>query len=89
MKRVALAAAALAAILVGGCHRNNPDQLGENVETSQSKADNLNALSDQAANVASEAQQLQNQANQLNAEAKNTETAQGPQSSADENIQGM
>lgn len=87
MKRFALAAAALAAISVGGCHKNNPDQLDENVQVTQN--DNLNALSDQAANVASEAQQLQNQANQLNAEASNIENAQGPQSASDENIQGM
>jgi peptidoglycan hydrolase CwlO-like protein len=87
MKKLALTAAALAAISVGGCHKNNPDQLGENVEVNQS--DNLNALSNQAANIASEAQQLQNQANQLNAEANNIQTAQGAQSAADENIQGM
>lgn len=87
MKRLALAAAALAAIFVGGCHKSNPDQLDENVQVTQN--DNLNALSDQAANVASEAQQLQNQADQLNAEASNIDNAQGPQSASDENIQGM
>ena len=89
MKRLALAAAALAAISVGGCHKKNPDQLDENVQVTQNSEDNLNALSNQAAKVASEAQQLQNQANQLNVEAAQIENAKGPQSASDENIQGM
>ena len=87
MKKLALTAAALAAISLGGCHKNNPVQLDENVQVTQS--DNLNALSNQAANVASEAQQLQNQANQLNVEAAQIDNAKGPQSASDENIQGM
>ena len=87
MKKLALTAAALAAISLGGCHKNNPDQLDENVQVSQS--DNLNALSNQAANVASEAQVLQNQAEQLNEEAKAVDNANGPKTPADENIEGM
>lgn len=86
MKKLSLAAAALALAALSACHKNNPEQLGNNVETS---ADNLNALSDQAAQVASQAQQLENQATQLNQQVANTTNAMGPQSASDENIAGM
>lgn len=89
MKKLSLAAAAaFAVIALGGCHRSNEDQLGENVEANGNGADNLDALSQQAANVASEAQNLQNQANAINAVADNMSN-QGAQTPADENIQGM
>ncbi|HET9810404.1 MAG TPA: hypothetical protein VFP53_01755 [Sphingomicrobium sp.] len=86
--KYAIAAAALGLLALGGCNRSNPDQLNE-VETNQPAAEDLNALSDEAANVAAEAQALENQAEQLNREAQATDNAVGAVTPEDENIQGM
>jgi ABC-type oligopeptide transport system substrate-binding subunit len=85
MKRASLAAVAFGLLALAACNRNNPDQLNQ-VETNQPSADNLDELSNQAANVAAESQALENQAEQLNRTAQNATGAQTP---ADENIQGM
>ena len=88
MKKLALLSVAFVSLAVAGCHKDNPEQLDQNVDTSVNSSD-LNALSDQAANVASEAQQLENQAAALNSEATATENASGPATPDDENVQGM
>jgi hypothetical protein len=85
MKHARLAVVAFGLIAVAACGRNNPDQLNQ-VETTQPAADDLDNLSNEAANVAAEAQALENHANQLDQEAQNAAGAQTP---ADENIAGM
>jgi lipopolysaccharide export system protein LptA len=85
MKRASLAAVAFGLLALAACNRNNPDQLNQ-VEANQPSADNLDELSNQAANVAAESRALENQAEQLNQTAQNAAGAQTP---ADENIQGM
>lgn len=90
MKGIGLAAAALAVLALSACSRNNPEKLGNDIGTTtnaeEQQQQDLNALADQAANVANEAQQLENQAQQVKNE---TEKTLGPQTPADENIQGM
>ena len=87
MNKASLAAVALAALTLAACGRDNPDQLNESDVNTE--VQNLDALSDDAANVASEAQALENHAAQLEKEATATENASGPETPADENIQGM
>ena len=86
MKTISLAVAALGLLALTACDRGKQEQLGNDVELNAAPAEDLNALSDQAADVAAEAQELQNQAAELELE---TENATGPETPADENIQGM
>ncbi len=86
MKKVSIAVMALGLLALTGCNRGNQDQLNA---SDLNGTESLNDLSSDAANVASEAQALQNQAEQLNQEAKAIDNASGPQTPADENIQGM
>ena len=85
MKKGTLIAAACAFVALGACNRGNQDQLNANDVNAQS----LDDLSNDAANVASEAQELQNQAANLDNQAKAVDNATGPETPADENIQGM
>lgn len=88
MKKISLAAAALGMLAASACDRGKQEQLGNDVELNAPEpAEGLNALSDQAAEVAAEAQELENQAAQIDQEA--TQDASGPETPADENIQGM
>lgn len=89
MKRISLAAAALASVAVAACDRGQQEQLGNDVELNAPAPEDLNALSDQAADVAAEAQELQNQAAELEQESDPAENATGPETPEDENIQGM
>ena len=84
MKKASLAAIAFGLLSLAACNRGNQDQLNENDVNAQS----LDELSNDAAKLASESQELQNQAEQLNQEAQ-SDNAQGAQTPADENIQGM
>ena len=85
MKKASFVAIAVTVLAVAACNRGNQDQLNaSDLNATQS----LDELSNDAANLASESQQLQNQAEQLNQEAQ-SDNAQGPQTEADENIQGM
>jgi hypothetical protein len=84
MKKAALIAVTCALVALAGCNRGNQDQLNAN-DVEQ----NLDALSNDAANVASEAQELQNQAANLENQAQSIDNASGPETPADENIQGM
>ena len=87
MKKASLAVVAFGVLALVGCDRGNQDQLNT-VETNQADAEDLNMLSDDAANLAAEAQVLENQANQLEQEAQ-TDDATGAETPADENIAGM
>ena len=87
MKTIKLAAAAVAVLALAACDRGKQEELGNDVELNAAPAADLNALSDEAANVAAEAEQLQNQAASL--EQESTENAAGAETPADENIQGM
>ena len=94
MKKISLAIAGVALLALAGCDRgSDQEQLGDNVQTDAiAPTEDLNALSEQAANIAAEAQQLENQAAELNQEAETAapvDTAAGPETEADENIQGM
>ena len=84
MRKATLIAVSCAVVALAGCNRGNQDQLNaSDVEQ------NLDALSNDAANVASEAQELQNQAANLENQAQSIDNASGPETPADENIQGM
>ena len=85
MKKPHVAAVAFGLFALAACNRSNPDALNENDVNAQ----NLDELSNDAANVASESQELQNQAANLQNQAKNLDNATGAQTPADENIQGM
>ena len=84
MKKASIAIA-IGLLALSACNRGNPDQLTDNDVNAQ----NLDELSNDAANVASESQELQNQAANLQNQAKNLDNASGAQTPADENIQGM
>ena len=85
MKKASFVAVGVTLLALAACNRGNQDQLSENdLNATQS----LDELSNDAANLASESQVLQNQAEQLNQEAQ-SDNAAGPQTPADENIQGM
>lgn len=89
MKKISLAAATLGLLALSACDRGKQEQLGNDVELNDAPAEDLNALSDQAAEVAAEAQALQNQAAELEQESSATDDAAGAETPADENIQGM
>ena len=94
MRKIGLAIAALGLFGVAACDRGSEDRLGDDVEVNAVPAEDLNALSDQAANLAAEAEALENQSQELANEATNTinaaaDNAVGAETEADENIQGM
>ena len=90
MKKISLAAAAIGLLALAACDRGKQEQLGNDVELNAAdQTEDLNALSDQAAVVAAEAEELQNQAAEIEQETEATEDASGPATPADENIQGM
>jgi len=84
MNKAKLAAVAFGLFALAGCGRGDDDRL--NI-TDNEVVEDLNALSDQAASVAAEAEALQNQAANLEQEA--ADNATGPEVPADENIAGM
>ena len=93
MRKIGLAIAAIGLLGVAACDRGSEDRLGDDVEVNAVPAEDLNALSDQAANLAAEAEALENQSQELAEEATNVtnavDNATGPETPADENIQGM
>ena len=90
MNKINLAAAAFGLLALSACDRGKQEQLGNDVELNAvEQTEDLNALSDQAAQVAAEAQELENQAAQIEQEADSAEEATGPETPEDENIQGM
>ena len=93
MRKIGLAITALGLLGVAACDRGSEDRLGDDVEVNAVPPEDLNALSDQAANLAAEAEALENQSQELAEEATNAtnavDNAAGPETPADENIQGM
>ena len=85
MKKLNLAATTLALLALAACGRGDRDQINASENTA---TETLDELSNDAANVAAEADALENQAEQLNQEAQATGAA-GPETPADENIAGM
>ena len=84
MKNSRLAAVAFGLLALAACGSKNQDQLNT---ADMNASDNLDMLANDAANQASEQQVLQNQQEQLNSQT--TDNAAGPETPADENIQGM
>ena len=82
MSKASLAAVAFGLLALAACGRSDEDQL--NATETNAIADDLDALSNQAANLA-EAEALENQAEQLNQEATDT----GAETADEENIAGM
>lgn len=86
MNKATLAAAGLGLLALAACGRSDQDQINNVTETNE--VETLDQLSNDAANVAAEAEALENQAVQLDQEAQSTD-ATGPETPADEDIQGM
>lgn len=88
MRKASLAAVAIALLALAGCGGRDQDQLNQS-DINASETEDLNQLSDDAAGVASESEQLESQAANLDNQVQELENATGPETPADENIQGM
>jgi hypothetical protein len=88
MKRLAFVIAGVAALTLGACNNSNPDAVN-NAELNQPSADDLNALSNQAAMDAAnrEAAQTKTDLNDENAAAEQNATNQ--QEADEQNVSGM
>lgn len=91
MKKFGFALVGAAALVLAGCNSSNDDSLS-NVDAN-ADAGNLNALADNAAGVAAEAEALGNQAQQLEQQATNNtatnEVNTAAPSDGEENVSGM
>ena len=85
MKKLAFALIGTGALLTAACHRGNEDQVN-NVEMNQ-PAPELNALANEAANVANEADALNAQAQNL--ENESTDNTVNPKDADEQNVAGM
>jgi len=88
MNKAGIAIVAAAVFALAACGSRGEDQLNEadiNVEDNS----DLNALSGDAANVAAEAEEVENAAANLEQQAQDAENAAGAETEYDENIQGM
>ena len=87
MKKLAFALVGTASLMISGCNRGNEDQIN-NVELNQPSADELNALANQAAMDAAnaEAAALANQQAAENAAAQNNAN---PTDADEQNVSGM
>lgn len=89
MKRLAFVLIGTAALTLAGCGSKNQDVV-QNAELNQPNAEELNALANQAAMDAANAQAAANQAkaaaNELNAAAENTVN---PTEAQEQNVSGM
>lgn len=88
MKKPGFAFVAVTALALAACGGRNEDQLNE-ADINAESTGNLDALSDEAANVAAEAQEVENQAANLDQQAQEAQNASGAETEYDENIQGM
>ena len=88
MKKVSFAIVASTALALAACGGRDEDKLNE-ADIEAQATDNLDQLSEEAANVASEAEALENQAADLEQQARDAENAAGAETEYDENIQGM
>lgn len=86
MNKASLAAIGFGLLALAACGRSDQDQLNT---TEINSMETLDDLSNDAANVAAEAEALEDQSAQLEREARSAENAAGPQTPADEDIQGM
>jgi len=91
MKKFGFALVGAASLALAGCSGSNEDSL-TNVDLNAEGGD-LNALANNAADVAAEAEALGNQAQQLEQEANNSSTADELNASGttdgEENVSGM
>ena len=90
MKRLAFVTIATAALALAACNRNNQDEV-QNAELNQPNAE-LNAIADQAAMDAAnaEAANLAAQQNRLNAEnAAAQDNTVNPREADEQNVSGM
>jgi hypothetical protein len=86
MKKLTFALVGTAALLTVACNRGDEDQVN-NAEMNQPSSSDLNALANDAANVANEAQALNAQAQNLqNAAEDNTVN---PKDADEQNVSGM
>ena len=85
MRKASLAVVGFALIALAACGQSDQDQLNA---ADTNEVETLDELSNDAANVAAEAEALENQAAGLEQEADAT-NATGPETPADENIEGM
>lgn len=85
MKKLAFALIGTGALLTAACNRGNEDQVN-NVEMNQ-PAPELNALANEAANVANEADALNAQAQNL--ENESTDNTVNPKDADEQNVAGM
>jgi len=87
MKKLTFALAGTFALMTAACNRGNEDQVN-NAEMNQPSAADLNALANDAANVANEAQALNAQAQNLQNEASDDNTV-NPKDADEQNVSGM
>ena len=86
MKKLTFAFVGTAALLTAACNRGNEDQVN-NAEMNQPSSSDLNALANDAANVANEAQALNAQAQNLQNEAEDNTV--NPKDADEQNVSGM
>ncbi len=86
MKKLTFALVGTAALLTAACNRGNEDQVN-NAEMNQPTSSDLNALANDAANVANEAQALNAQAQNLQNES--TDNTVNPKDADEQNVSGM
>jgi hypothetical protein len=86
MKKLTFALVGTAALLTAACNRGNEDQVN-NAEVNQPASD-LNALANDAANVANEAEALNAQAQNLANESTDDNTV-NPKDADEQNVSGM
>ena len=85
MKKLTFVLVGTAALLTAACNRGNEDQVN-NAEVNQPASD-LNALANDAANVANEADALNAQAQNLANES--TDNTVNPKDADEQNVSGM
>ena len=85
MKKLTFALVGTTALLTAACNRGNEDQVN-NAEMNQPATD-LNALANEAANT--EVNNLGNQQEQLNNEAKSDDNTVNPKDADEQNVSGM
>jgi outer membrane murein-binding lipoprotein Lpp len=88
MNKLALTAAGLALLSLAACGRGDQDRLDE-AQVNQAQQENLDQLANDAANLATETEALESQAEQLNQRARELQDSAGAQTEYDENIAGM
>jgi hypothetical protein len=90
MKRLAFVVGGAAALALAGCNNGNQDAVNK-AELNQPSADELNALSNQAAMDAAneEAARLANQQNALNEENAAAQQAVNQQEADEQNVSAM